>query len=94
MEVDQLELKTVEYTDRNTQDLEYDIDPENNFLTFISSNCCYYTEEQHNQNIRSEGKLSIIHVNSRSVYANFDNINEYLCQFDNKAYHNISDLDH
>ena len=80
-EYDQLELKTFEYTDHNLQDLEHDIDPDNNFFSTINNNCCYYTDDQFNQNTKSKGKLSIIHFNSRSLYANFNNIKEYLHKF-------------
>lgn len=78
---DYLELKTFQYTDYNISDLEYDIDPDNNFLSSINNNCSYYTDEQFNQNVNIKGKLSIIHFNSRSLYANFTNIKEYLQQF-------------
>lgn len=79
---DQLELKTFEYTDHKLHDLEHETDPDNNF--FVNNNICYYyTDEQYNQNIESNGKLSIIHFNSRSLSANFNNIREYLHTFTN-----------
>ena len=80
-EQDQLLLKTFEYTDYKTKDLDYEIDPDNNFFSSIINKCCYYTDQQYNQSISSEGKLSIIHFNSRSMYANFNLIKEYLNQF-------------
>lgn len=78
---DKLELKTFQYTDHNLLDLENDIDPENNFFSNINYECCYYTDEQFNQTIITDNKLSIIHFNSRSLYANFSNIKDYLSQF-------------
>ena len=78
---EKLELRTFQYTDHNLLDLEHDIDPDNNFFSNINNNCCYYTAEQYNQTIKMDSKLSIIHFNSRSLYANFNNIKEYLSQF-------------
>lgn len=65
----------------NPQDLEHDIDPVNNFFSSINDNCRYYTDEQYNGNSNTNGKLSRIHFNSRSMYANFTKIKEYLCQY-------------
>ena len=78
-----MELKTFQYTDHNLRDIENDIDPDNNFFSNINDNCCYYTDEQYNQTIKTDNKLSIIHFNSRSMYANFNNIKDYLSQFTN-----------
>jgi len=79
--IDKLELRTFQYTNHSLLDLENDIDPENNFLSNINNDCCYYTEEQFNQSIKMDSKMSLIHFNSRSLYANFNNIKEYLKQF-------------
>lgn len=38
-------------------------------------------DDQYNKTINTDRKLSIIHFNSRSLYANFLNIKEYLRQF-------------
>ena len=78
---DTLELKTFEYTEHNLQDMEDNIDPENNFFCNINADCGYYTAEQYNKTIKADQKLSMIHFNSRSLYANFQNIQEYLRQF-------------
>ena len=75
---EKLELRTFQYTDHNLLDLEHDIDPDNNFFSNINDNCCYYSAEQYNQTIQTDSKLSIIHFNSRSLSANFNNIKEYL----------------
>lgn len=72
---DQQELKTFDYIDYNSQD------PDNNFFYTINNNCRYYTDDQYNKIIKSNGKLSIIHFNSRSLYANFNNIKDYLHRF-------------
>lgn len=77
----QEELGVFEYTDDDNMGLEQDLDPNNNFLASLNSRCCYYTDEQFNQNINSQGKFSLIHFNSRSLYANFSNIKEYLQTF-------------
>ncbi|KAL7373405.1 hypothetical protein ABVT39_006045 [Epinephelus coioides] len=61
-------------------DIENDIDPENNFFHNIKNNCYYYTEEQFNNTIKSGNKISVIHFNSRSLYANFENIKYILSQ--------------
>lgn len=62
-------------------ELEQDIDPELNLFDNIDIDCCYYTEQQFNMNIKYEYGISIIHFNSRSLYANFQSIKEYLRQF-------------
>ena len=78
-EHEHIELKQMEYTEHNALDLEQDINPDNNFFSSLNNNCCYYTDSQFNQNINVDGKLSIIHFNSRSLYANFVNI-KIICQ--------------
>ena len=55
-EYENLELQTFQYTDHNSQDIEHDIDPDNNFFNSINNNCCYYTDEQYNR-INKDGKL-------------------------------------
>lgn len=78
---DQLDLRSYQCADHNTQDLEKDIDPDKNFLCNIMDNCQYYNQEQYNQTFATRETLSIIHFNSRSLYANFNNIKEYLQAF-------------
>ena len=78
---EKLKLRTFQYTDHNVLGLEHDIDQDNNFFSNINDNCCYYSAEQYNQTIQTDSKLSIIHFNSRSLSANFNNIKEYLSQF-------------
>lgn len=60
--------------------MEDQLDPDNLFLSSNNINCNYYLEDDYN-NIKSEGKFSIIHFNSRSMYANFNAIKEYLQHF-------------
>lgn len=56
---------------------EQDIDPELNFFN-IKNTCYYHNDDQFNKTVKVDGKISIIHVNSRSLYANFHKIREYL----------------
>lgn len=76
-------LETFAYTEHGIQDIENDIDPENNLFHNINNNCSYYTEDEFNVTFQSDDNISIIHFNSRSLYANFLNIKEYLRQFKN-----------
>lgn len=78
---DKMGLKTFEYTEHKPQDIENDIDPDNNFLNNINNNCCYYSDEQFNATVKIDHNFSIIHFNSRSLYANFKKITKYLEQF-------------
>ena len=61
-------------------DLNEEIDPESNFFKNVN-NCLYYTDEKFKNNIKMDRCISIIHFNSRSLYANFKNIKEYLSKF-------------
>lgn len=73
-----LELHTFEHNNFNSHDIENDIDLENIFFHSINNNCLYYTDEQFNNTVKNENELSIIHFNSRSLYANFHNIKQNL----------------
>lgn len=84
-DITQLSQKIVDYdelgyTEHMLLDIENDIDPDKNFFSNIKDNSYYYTDEQYKQSIKSDGKLSIIHFNSRSKYVNFKHIKEYLHQ--------------
>ena len=72
------EFNTLDHYEHNTMDLELDIDPDINLFSNINNSCKYYTTEEYNHNIKADGKLSIIHINSRSLYANFKSIKNYL----------------
>lgn len=62
-------------------DIENEIDPDNNLLNKMETNCCYYNEQQFNDTIQHVQGISLIHFNIRSLYAHFQNIKEYLAQF-------------
>lgn len=73
-------LQISQYNEQNTFNMENQINPDNQFLNSINNNCRYYTNDQLN-NISKDGQLSIIHINCRSLYANFTDIKDYLGQF-------------
>ena len=64
-------------------EFEQDIDPEQNFLNSIKSQSSYFTDQQFNSEITHDQGISIIHFNSRNLYANFQNVKEYLWKFKN-----------
>ncbi len=76
-----LKLNNIKYTAHKPQDIENDIDPENNFFLNINSDCHYYSDDQYNSTFKNVNKISIIHFNIRRLYSNFDNIKDYLKQF-------------
>lgn len=63
----------------NDHDPAFEIDPDNRFFAHSNVNCKYYSEDEFKM-INVEN-FSIIHFNSRSMYANFNHIKEYLQQF-------------
>ena len=67
------------HTDHKTHEIDYDLDPENNFYNNINNNCQYYTDDQFKK-ARMEG-ISIVHFNSRSLNKNFGKIKKYLAKF-------------
>lgn len=71
------------YTEYKMQDIENNIDPENNLLININNSCSYYTDEQFNITFQLVHDISMIHFNSRSLYANFQSIKDYLRQLKN-----------
>lgn len=73
----QIELETYQF---NTSDFVTEIDPDD-FLSSDVNDCNYFTQEQYVSMVKSEGKLSIIHFNSRSMYKHFDSIKYYLQTF-------------
>lgn len=76
-----LELQTFHHSNYRSHDVENDIYPENNLIHNINNNCLYFTDDQFNNTIKTNLKLSLIHFNAKSLYANFHNINHYLSQF-------------
>lgn len=73
---EEMELETY----HNTTDRLTEMDPDT-FLYPIINNCNYFTQEQYKSMVHSEGKLSIIHFNSRSMYRQFDSIKDYFQLF-------------
>jgi len=71
----------IAYSQYDLQCTEIDIDPENNFFTRSVNDCQYYTEDDYNCTFKDVNTFSVIHFNSRSLYANFDHIKSYLKQF-------------
>uniref|UniRef100_A0A8C6MEW6 Reverse transcriptase domain-containing protein n=1 Tax=Nothobranchius furzeri TaxID=105023 RepID=A0A8C6MEW6_NOTFU len=73
-------LKRFEVTEYNTLDYENNIDPDGNLLNTINDNCKYYTNDQFNSSV-DLGHFSLIHINCRSLYVSFDQINAYMKTF-------------
>ncbi len=78
---EELNLKTLTFSEHKLYEPESNIDPENNFYNSINSNCEYYTDEQFKCNVSMKGNLSLIHFNARSLQRNFGKIKDYLKQF-------------
>ncbi len=77
-----LNFKSFNHVDYKMYEIENDIDPDNHFFNDAINNCCeYYTEDKFKRNVNMEGALTIIHLNSRSLYKNFIHIKDYLRQF-------------
>lgn len=74
----QLDYKYCQY---NSQCIDEDIDPERNFFASSINDCQYYSEDRYNSKFRTDNNFSIIHFNSRSLYANFHHIKDYLKTF-------------
>lgn len=56
-ECQQLELEESDCTDNHkSMDLVQEIDPDNHVFSTIKNDCCYYTNDQYNQNSKFEGK--------------------------------------
>lgn len=79
-QLQQLDLIISEYTEYKNHDIESDIDPDNNLLS-SDINCNYYSTDHCNSNLIIKGKFSIIHFNSRSMYTNYNEIQDYLQTF-------------
>lgn len=77
-----MNVKCFEFTDHKNYDMENEIDPENHFYT-NNCHCEYYTNDQFKSSVRMNNALTILHFNSRSLYTNFEEIKDYLRQFQN-----------
>ena len=87
-------LASIECIDYKLHDFEGHIDPENHLFNSINYTCDYYTEDQFNDSVSLDNKLSLIHFNCRSLYANFTKIKEYLSTLKNKLSHSsIGNMD-
>lgn len=62
-------------------DYDLDIDPEGNFYKDSNRNCNYDSKDQFKDDVRLNKRISVIHFNSSSLYAIYQNIKEYLSQF-------------
>ena len=66
---------------QGTEGRNEEVDPDYHFYYNEMNDCSYYTEDKFNTNM-FEGNLSIIHFNIRSLYANYDQMQDYLSSFD------------
>ena len=76
-----MQAEEIEY---KLHDYEIHIDPDNNILNSINSNCKYFTEEQFNDTFKPVNSFSLIHFNCRSLYKNFPKINDCLQNLNHK----------
>ena len=67
--------------DYKSNEFGYDLDPDEHLFNNITSDCEYYSDEKF-RCIDTNGAFSIIHLNSRSLYKNYNNIKDYLNKFD------------
>lgn len=77
LHLEDLQLETFQ---QNTSDLITELDPDD-FLCSAMNDCNYFSHEQYESLINFDGKLSLIHLNSRSMYKHFDSIKDYLLSF-------------
>lgn len=77
---EQLEMKAIEYTDYSIHDKEKDIDLDTFFFSPSATTAALILRNGIII-IRPQGKLSLIHMNSRSLSTHFQNIKEYLDNF-------------
>ena len=61
-----------------------DVDPESHVFNHFGDTCKYYTDDQVKDNVELDNSFSIIHFNSRSMYANFSEIRDFLDKFERK----------
>lgn len=77
------DFSRIDNTEHKIYDFDYDVDPENHVFKNTSDNCKYYTDDLFNDNVVFHNSFSLIHFNCRSLYKNFEKINEYLNTFKN-----------
>lgn len=79
-ELEQLELELFIKSENDENTLNNELDPDAMFFASYEIKSNYFTVDEFTRNTNKEEKLSIIHFNCRSMYANFCNIKEYLQQ--------------
>ena len=72
------EYEPFTYTEFKSSDIEKHFDPENNFFNNIQTNCSYYDEDFFNKQFIGDKEFSIIHVNCRSLSANFEQLINFI----------------
>lgn len=77
---DNITLNTYDSLDYKMNEFGSDIDADKHLFNTVGNYCKYYSNEQ-SREINTDGAFTVIHVNSRSLYKNFDNIKELLSQF-------------
>lgn len=75
-------IETLDYTDDDFHDFDHDINADNNFFNQIGFDCRYYTDDQFKAKIRVDKGLPILHINCRSLNANFSKLEDYLNALD------------
>lgn len=73
-------------------EIENVMDPDNNLLNKMETNCCYYHEQQFNDTIQHQQGISLIPFNIRSLYQKFITVPriEYLAQLKKKTFNIIA----
>lgn len=75
------ELNDMDFAYSHYELLNTEIDnASENILTRPVNDCQYYSEDCYNCKFKNYDTFSVIHFNSRSLYANFDHIKSYLKQ--------------
>ena len=75
-------MDTVHITEDNSFFYNGNIDPDYNCLNSYTANSSYYTLQQFNDNVHKSKDLSIIHINCRSLNANFTDLKVLLRTLD------------
>ena len=73
-----LKLTYDSYFDYNVGDMNAEVDPDSNFLAEIDKSCDYYTNAEFNTKIKCSDKFSLIHLNCRSIKANFKDMQTFI----------------
>ena len=75
-------LDPFEHNEYKDNEWKADKDPDVNFYSNIDIDCNYYVEDQFKKRF-SKNDFSVIHLNARSLKANFTQINNYIDTLDN-----------